>query len=127
MVKKIEESGNIENKIIILIGNKIDLENRQISREEGRKFAEDKNLKYYETSAMIGVNIKTAFNELYKDIYDLFLKSLTKDRKNGLIESENINEIDEGDYIILENENIEKKEKKEERNYKIILNKYYKY
>ena len=76
---------------------------------------------------MTGVNIKIAFNELYKDIYDLFFKSLTKDENNRLIEAENINVIDEGDYIILENENSEKKEKKEERNYQIILNKYYKY
>ena len=123
-LKQIEQSGDIENKAIILIGNKIDVQKRQVSSEEGRKFAEENYLKYYETSAMTGLNIKTAFNELYKDIYNLFLESLTKDEKIRLTEAENINVIDKGDYIILENE---KKEKIEERNYKIILDKYYKY
>ena len=123
-LKQIEQSGDFENKAIILIGNKIDVQNRQVSSEEGRKFAEENYLKYYETSAMTGLNIKAAFNELYKDIYNLFLESLTKDEKIRLTEAENINVIDEGDYIILESE---KKEKIEERNYKIILDKYYKY
>ena len=76
---------------------------------------------------MTGLNIKRAFNELYKDIYDLFLNSLTKDEKIRLTQAENINVFDEGDYIILESENNEKKERKEERSYKFILDKYYKY
>ena len=126
-LKQIEQSGNIENKVIILIGNKIDVQFRQVSSEEGRKLAEENYLKYYETSAMTGLNIKRAFNELYKDIYDLFLNSLTKDEKIRLTQAENINVFDEGDYIILESENNEKKERKEERSYKFILDKYYKY
>ena len=123
-LKEIEESGNIENKVIILIGNKIDMQNRQISTEEGRKLAKEKNIKYFETSAMNGLNIIKAFKELYKNIYDLFFNSLTKDEKIRLTQTENINIIDEGDYVILESE---KKEKKKERSFKDILDKYCKY
>ena len=57
----------------------------------------------------------------------MFLNSLTKDEKIRLTQAENINVFDEGDYIILESENNEKKERKEERSYKFILDKYYKY
>ena len=54
----------------------------------------------------------------------MFFNSLTKDEKIILTQTENINIIDEGDYVILESE---KKEKKEERSFKHILDKYCKY
>jgi Ras-related protein Rab-2A len=43
----------------ILIGNKSDLENkRQVSKEEGERFAKDNNLIFLETSAKTSQNVE---------------------------------------------------------------------
>ena len=48
--------------LIYLIGNKNDLEDkRQVTTEEGKQFAEENNLKFYETSALNGNNIEEIF------------------------------------------------------------------
>ena len=48
-----------EEKIIFLIGNKCDdVENRIIKIKDAKKFAEEYNLEYFETSAKTGKNIK---------------------------------------------------------------------
>ena len=45
--------------LIYLIGNKSDLEDkRQVTIEEGKQFADENNLKFYETSALNGNNIE---------------------------------------------------------------------
>ncbi len=47
-----------KNVLIVLIGNKSDLDGKRvIPKDEGRKFAEDKKIKFYETSALNGNNI----------------------------------------------------------------------
>jgi GTPase SAR1 family protein len=47
-----------------LIGNKIDLEEqREVSYEEGKNFAEENNLLFFETSAKDGNNIQEIFLE----------------------------------------------------------------
>ena len=58
----------------MLIGNKIDLENkRKIDNETIKKFAEKKEMKYFEASAKEGINIDNIFRELAELI--LFNKS----------------------------------------------------
>ena len=48
--------------LIYLIGNKNDLEDkRQVTTEEGKQFADENNLKFYETSALNGNNIEEIF------------------------------------------------------------------
>ena len=50
--------------LIVLIGNKNDLEGRRVvSTEEGQKFADDNQLMFFETSAKDGSNIQEAFTE----------------------------------------------------------------
>jgi len=53
---------------IILVGNKIDLENREISFEEGFNLASNYNLLFIETSAKTCENIDLVFEILTKDI-----------------------------------------------------------
>ena len=53
---------------IILVGNKIDLEFRNITPEQGSKFAKDNNLLYCETSSKEGLNVESPFETLTKDI-----------------------------------------------------------
>ena len=69
-IDTIEEEVDIAKKPILLVANKVDLE-RKISYKEGHEFASTRNLKYIETSAKTGFNIKKAFNEIYTDIYNL--------------------------------------------------------
>ena len=73
-IKSIEETVNIKEKALILVGNKKDIQDREVSTEEGENFAEKYNMKYFETSAKTGEGIQEAFNQIYRDIYDLNVK-----------------------------------------------------
>ena len=45
------------NIIISLVGNKIDLENRQVTKEEGEWYAKSLGLQYHEVSAKANIGI----------------------------------------------------------------------
>ena len=72
-LQKTEEKVQINQKVIIIIGNKIDVEGnkRVVSKEEAIQFAKKYKLKYLETSAKTGFRVKEAFKTLYQDIYEL--------------------------------------------------------
>ena len=60
--------------IIALIGNKLDLierneRKREVSKEEAQSYAEDNHMLFYETSAYNGSNINDIFEELMQTIY----------------------------------------------------------
>ena len=64
-----------KNCITYLIGNKLDLlenheNNREVSTEEGRKFAKENGLRFYETSALTSVKINDCFEDLLQEIYN---------------------------------------------------------
>jgi len=60
------------NGIILLVGNKADLEDkRQVSADTAEQFAKDNLLNYIETSALNGQNILEVFQRLTKEIFDL--------------------------------------------------------
>ena len=62
-----------KNKVIYLIGNKCDdEENRIIDLEDAKYFAKQYELKYYETSAKTGRNIKKLFEDLIIELMDLY-------------------------------------------------------
>ncbi|EKE42576.1 Ras family protein [Entamoeba nuttalli P19] len=54
--------------IIFIAGNKIDLEDRVVSKEEAEEKAKELKLKYFEVSAKTGDGIEDLFNELIKEI-----------------------------------------------------------
>jgi GTPase SAR1 family protein len=59
------------NIVIMLIGNKCDLEDkRQVSREEGEAFAREHGLHFLETSAKTDENVDAAFVSTAEDIFD---------------------------------------------------------
>jgi len=50
--------------VIILVGNKTDLDRRQVSTEEGEEKARESGVSFIETSAKSGSNIKQLFRDL---------------------------------------------------------------
>ncbi|MFX1450854.1 MAG: GTP-binding protein [Promethearchaeota archaeon] len=54
------------NVPVVLLGNKLDLANkeRKVSKEEGKKYGEEKKLPFFETSASSGENVEEAFRLL---------------------------------------------------------------
>ena len=69
---------NIENSNIVILGNKIDLENkREVTTEEGQKFCEEKNYDFFEVSAKEDNNLN---NMLFNSVASLpFFMSINTD------------------------------------------------
>ena len=64
----------------MLVGNKCDLPNRQVSSEEAAEFAKSKGYSYMEVSAKTGQNVKNVFSMMVKEIHD----KLNVDKNVGL-------------------------------------------
>ena len=65
---EIEKNAN-KNVYKFLVGNKCDLEeDRKISYEQGKEFAETYGMKFIETSAKTSSNVNEAFTTMTKDI-----------------------------------------------------------
>ena len=88
----IEDNVDLEEKALYLIANKIDVESevRQVTKEEGEKFANSKNAKYLETSALKNEGINEAFEEIFKDIYQMHKQSNNRN-SNFNLDMKNIN------------------------------------
>ena len=65
-----------ENMILCLVGNKCDVsdDERKISKNQGKKYAEENNLLFYETSAKNGDGVKELFNDVAKQAYEQLKK-----------------------------------------------------
>uniref|UniRef100_A0A1J3DGT9 Ras-related protein RABA4a n=1 Tax=Noccaea caerulescens TaxID=107243 RepID=A0A1J3DGT9_NOCCA len=64
-----------KNIVIILVGNKSDLEDqRAISMEDAKEFAEKEGLFFLETSALNAVNVETAFSTVLTQIFNIVNK-----------------------------------------------------
>jgi len=60
-----------QSMVIMLIGNKSDLDHRrQVSKEEGEKFAKEHGLIFLETSAKTAANVEEAFINTAQKIYE---------------------------------------------------------
>ena len=85
--KWFQELKNLEkNLTIILVGNKIDLPNREISNEEAEKLAKEYNCEFFEVSALLGTNIDEIFESLAISIYN----DRKKRKSNKKLEAMNI-------------------------------------
>ena len=57
-----------ENFPFVVIGNKIDLENRQVPGRRAQNWCESKNnIPYFETSAKEAINVEQAFQRIARD------------------------------------------------------------
>ncbi|KAK8587628.1 hypothetical protein V6N13_086609 [Hibiscus sabdariffa] len=74
-----------KNIVIILIGNKTDLENqRAVSTDDAKEFAQKEGLFFLETSALEATNVETAFLTVLTEIYNILnKKSLAAGENQG--------------------------------------------
>lgn len=84
-IKEIKNNTN-QDVSVVLVGNKIDLPERTVSKEEASEFASKNNLLYVETSSKDGMYIDIPFEKLANDIV------------KKIKEQSDIIEIDQGLY-----------------------------
>ena len=110
-IKSIEENCDISKKALFLVGNKVDIEKRNVSKEEALSFAKANNIKYFETSAKTGLGIKEVFKLLFEEIYKKCkeIEILEKAENEG----NNSNEIK--NPITLDKKESDKNNKKEKK------------
>ena len=59
-----------EKRVICIVGNKIDVEERLVTKEDAEKKAEELKLKYFEVSAKTGEGFEALFDYLLKEIIE---------------------------------------------------------
>lgn len=63
--------GPEDNFHFVVLGNKCDLENREVSQEEAEEFFQQKHgLTYFEVSAKDGLNVEFAFSQSIPKFYE---------------------------------------------------------
>ena len=111
-IKSIEDKCDISKKVLILVGNKIDIEKREVKNEEAVSFANLKKIDYFETSAKTGFGIKETFHKIFESVY----KKYKENEKLEKLENEQNNQIEkERPSITLEKNNVNQKEKKQKK------------
>ena len=58
----------IENTTLVMCGNKIDLSNREVTKEEGANLAQKEGIAFFEVSAKTEENIKNMFYNVVADL-----------------------------------------------------------
>ena len=81
---------------MILCGNKIDLERREVTKEEGEAFAKKEGLAFFETSAFTGVGIKNMFYSTISDLPEFGENNNKENLIKELMEENGEQNIDEG-------------------------------
>ncbi|RNA29835.1 ras-related Rab-18 [Brachionus plicatilis] len=81
-LNELETFANKPDIVKMLIGNKIDKSNREVTKEEGLKFARKHSMLFIEASAKTKEGVEIAFDELVEKI--LQTPGLWENRSNGL-------------------------------------------
>ncbi|TQD79462.1 hypothetical protein C1H46_034981 [Malus baccata] len=72
-----------KNIVIILIGNKSDLENqRAVPTEDAKEFAEKEGLFFLETSALEATNVENAFSTVLTEVFNIVNKKSLAAKEN---------------------------------------------
>uniref|UniRef100_A0A7S3LKV3 Ras-related protein Rab-18 n=1 Tax=Aplanochytrium stocchinoi TaxID=215587 RepID=A0A7S3LKV3_9STRA len=84
------------NVVKLLVGNKIDLDDRSVSRKEGEAWAKQRGMLFIETSAKTKVGIKQVFSEIVEKIMErpelLSSTSSSGSRKTNIVLSNSSND-----------------------------------
>ena len=85
----------IENTTLVLCGNKIDLENREVKKEEGEALAQKEGISFFEVSAKTDENIKNMFYNVVADLPTFAENSTNKEniikelmQENGVVNAQ---------------------------------------
>ena len=77
-----EIKSEASNKVcVFLVANKIDIEERLISREDGEEIAKNNNLDFYESSAKDNINVSEVFQDLAEKINEKYQIMKEKGKK----------------------------------------------
>ena len=87
-IESISENADIKEKVLILVGNKIDIKQREITEDEAREYAESMKMKYFETSAKENKGINEVFDEIFNDIYELNKNKINEKKDNFQLKEE---------------------------------------
>ena len=72
-LEQLNNVDDISKKPILIIGNKLELEEyREVSYEEGEKFAKENGFHFYETSSKTRRNVDEAFYDIFEQLYKKF-------------------------------------------------------
>ena len=104
---------SIENTTIVLCGNKIDLENREVKKEEGEELAKKEGISFFEVSAKTNDNIKNMF---YNVIAELPTFSQNNTNKESVIK-----ELMQENGVINTQEGIKPDQKEQKTEEKIVV------
>ena len=99
-----------KNILLVLIGNKSDLEeNRKVDYDLGKNLTDENNMIFFETSALSGRGVDNVFNNTCQKIYENIQKDYydLNDETCGIKKGENISE-----YIDISSNNEVKRNKK---------------
>ena len=89
-LNEIEKIAN-KNTVLLLVGNKCDLEDeRKVSFQEGKDFADNNGIKFIETSAKTNQNVDEAFEILIDEVIKNNKDILKKIDKNIVLERQNV-------------------------------------
>ena len=102
------------NPRIILVGNKIDLTNKEVNPEDAKNLAEKYSANFLEVSALTGKNIESIFDTITIDIYNYNNQSQKKiDEKKFIdktFENEKRTRAASKRKIVIVNERFERRE-----------------
>ena len=72
-IDSIENNNNLENKKMpaVILGNKIDISNRQVNENEAQEFAKSRNYKYFEVSAKSGKGVDESIKYLIEKVIEV--------------------------------------------------------
>ena len=81
-----------KNILLVLIGNKCDLEEkRQVSKEEGKKVAEENDMIFFETSAKDNININEVFLKSAQKILENIKNNVYEEEEELITYKQNYN------------------------------------
>ena len=74
----------MKNNSCILVGNKLDLDNkRQVMKNEAELFAKENEMAFLEVSAKENVNVKEAFMRIAHDMLEIDQSLLSNENNNN--------------------------------------------
>ena len=81
---------NVSNKIIMLVGNKLDLadEKRIVTETEGRMLAQDNKILFSEASGSSGENVDKVFTDISEKIYSSIMEEKNDKNDNIVISND---------------------------------------